>query len=416
MNGIENGHSGHHHDENGNNHVNGKIRSKTRFQLDGKFVGVGEKTYFIVEGGNNHRGNLERGKLLVEIAKGANAECVKFQKRKNEAAMSAPLKAQIYDSPHSYGRTYLEHREAVELTDSDFVELMKYCKAMGITGTASAWDLESAAFLQDVVNVPFFKVASGDLKHLELFEYLCKTRKPLVISTGMANLEDIKKTVRFIERSGSVPGLVIFACTSNYPCKSEHLNIRSVTTLAKKFPQHVIGWSGHENNIDPTLWAVAAGACVVERHVTYDKKQKGNDHQASLEPAELRELISRLEELDETMGDGVKDLQEGEKAAYKKLGKSLCTRTPVKRGDRLTRENLISKSPGYGICPNRIFELIEAGAVFDTDLQVDQIIGEADVLLSQNYKFRASPLIQVEEDDNVYSIDRGLNIQSNGFF
>lgn len=339
------------------------------FKLFGtdKSVGADNETFFIAEGGNNHQGSLENAKKLIDMAVLCGCDCIKFQRRTVDAMLTKAAREAPYSGKNAFGPTYGEHRKAVELKDSDWVELKKYADSRNILFTASGWDEEAIDFL-DNLGVPFFKMASADLTNIPLMIHTAKKGKPMFISTGMSNLDTVKMVVKKLEEF-NVP-LVIMHCVSTYPCDATKLNLTAIHTLIDNFPKHVIGYSGHESGTYPTCVAVVLGAKVVERHITLDRAWPGSDHAASLEFDGLRRVVRDIRLTPKLYGTGKKELVEGEAGILKKLGKSLVSRTAIKKGTKITEQHLTQKSPGNGIPPMRLWEFVGKTAACDIEEDV----------------------------------------------
>ncbi|XP_046805644.1 sialic acid synthase [Lucilia cuprina] len=255
----------------------------------------GNKVYFIAEIGQNHQGCLELAKKMILKAKKIGCDCVKFQKSCLEAKFTESALSRPYDSIHSWGKTYGEHKEYLEFDIKQYHELQCFCKEIGIDFTASAMDEVSLEQL-DMLNVPFIKIGSGDANNFPLLEKAAKLERPLVISTGMQTMETIERIVE-IMKNAKKTNYALMHCVSSYPTEAKDCQIKMITNLKNKFPHCVIGYSGHELGVDISKAAVLLGARIIERHFTLDKKQKGSDHKCSLEPSEMAKLIEDVSEL-----------------------------------------------------------------------------------------------------------------------
>ena len=235
-------------------------------------LGLGtDKVFFIAEAGINHNGSLENAKRLVDLAKRAGADCVKFQKRTVSRILTKAGLKRPYNSENAFAETYGEHKKFLEFSFDQFRELKQYCDEVGILMTASGWDEESVDFLFDL-GVPFFKMASADLTNFPLLEHTAKKGLPIFISTGMSNMEDVVKAYELVSVYNSK--ICVMQCTSSYPTRDEDINLRVIDTYKKHFKGAVIGYSGHEKGIAISLGAVALGAKVIERHFTLDRTMK----------------------------------------------------------------------------------------------------------------------------------------------
>ncbi|KAI9033098.1 sialic acid synthase-like protein [Hyaloraphidium curvatum] len=314
--------------------------------VPGRWVGPGRPTFFIAEAGLNHNGRLDAALRLVDAAKAAGADAVKFQKRTPASMLTRAALAAPYAGPHSFGATYGEHRAALELSEADWDALAAHAARAGIALAGSAWD-EASADLLVHLGAPFLKLPSADLTNFPLMAHAARSGRPLVLSTGMADMALVRRAVA--HASAFTTRLVLLHCTSTYPAPPEACNLRAIHALATTFPDVVVGYSGHEQGTAIACAAAAIGAAVVEKHLTLDRQMKGPDHAASLEPEEFADMVRRVREAERAMGDGIKRLMPGEDAVRAKLAKSLVAAHDIPRGTVLTPEMLVAKGPGTGI-------------------------------------------------------------------
>lgn len=341
----------------------------------GKFVGGDHPCFVLGEAGINHNGEIENAKRLIDMAKLCGADAVKFQKRTVERILTKEGLEKPYDNENSFGKTYGEHKRFLEFNKDQFQELKNYADQQKILFTASGWDEESVDLLNDI-GVPFFKVASADLTNFPLLEHTAKKGKPMIISTGMADMSTVETSVKFL--SQFTDRIVILHCTSVYPCKSHQLNLRCIGTYIEKFGKdYVIGYSGHENGIAMTNAAVVLGAKLVERHFTLDRTMKGGDHAASLEMSGFQRLCRDIHAFEGALGDGVKIIFPEEKPIFAKLAKSVVSAVAIPKGTVLTREMLTTKGPGTGISPMRLAECV--GKTTTKDIDEDVVMYDTDI-------------------------------------
>jgi sialic acid synthase len=343
-------------------------------QLGSQTVGESEPTYIIAEIGINHQGDVEIAKKLIKEAAAAGANAVKFQKRSIQRILTQEGLEMPYDNRNSFGKTYGEHKKALELSESDYEQLMSYAGEHGVDFIASGWDEESIDFL-DVLGVPFFKMASADLTNIPLLLHTAKKGKPMILSTGMANMEMVETAVDAI-KPFNIP-LCILQCTSTYPSVFEEVNLSVIHTFINHFPDAVIGYSGHELGIAITEAAVALGAKIVERHFTLDRTMKGGDHAASLEPGGFSKLVRDIRHIEAAMGVPTKHVQASEAPIFKKLAKSIVSLEALPAGTVLTRDMLTTKGPGTGISPARMNELL--GKMVINDIPADVVLKDEDI-------------------------------------
>ena len=288
---------------------------KREVKIDDRLIGDGHPTFIVAEIGINHNGDLDIAKQLIDVAKWAGADAVKFQKRTPELCVPEDQKEKMRETPWGY-ITYLEYRRRIEFDKKEYREIDRYCKEKGIMWFASPWDEQSVDFLEEFQPV-CYKIASASLTDDVLLKRLKETDRLLILSTGMSTMEDICKTVDFL----GLDNLMIAHTTSTYPCEPEELNLRMIPTLREEFPVP-IGYSGHEVGLVPSTIAVSLGACLVERHITLDRALWGSDQAASVEPGGLRRLVKYIRVTEQSLGDGVKRVYESEKPSLKKLRRS----------------------------------------------------------------------------------------------
>src|SRR5512137_2137912 len=284
----------------------------TEIKIGDRLVGDGHPTYIIAEIGINHNGDLDICKQMIDAAVHAGVDAVKFQKRTPEISTRPEQQKQMRETPWGY-ITYLEYRYKVEFDEAQFREIDRYCKQKGIAWFASVWDEQAVDFMEQF-DTPVYKIPSASLTDHNLLRYTRKTGRPLVISTGMSTMNQIREAVR-VAGTGD---LVITHCTSTYPCEPEELNLRMIQTLRNEFPCP-IGYSGHEVGLVPPQVAVALGACLIERHLTLDRAMWGTDQAASVEPSGFERLAKYVRTAEASLGDGVKRVYESEKSSLKKL-------------------------------------------------------------------------------------------------
>ena len=316
--------------------------------------------YVIAEVGHNHQGSLDTCKKMFAAAKESGASAVKLQKRDNRSLYTIAMYNKSYDSENSYGRTYGEHREFLEFGRAEYLELKDYCRELGIDFFATAFDIPSVEFLEDI-DLPLYKVASADLRNTPLLRALAQTGKPIIISTGGANFASVEAAFVTLEAGGADIG--ILQCTAGYPAAWDELDLRVIDTYREAFPAAVAGLSSHDNGIAMATAAFVLGARIIEKHFTVDRTMKGTDHCFSLEPAGMRKMVRDLDRVRLALGDGEKRIYESEKAPIVKMSKSLFAATSLPAGHVLTAEDLTMKSPGEGLAPSECDALLGATLV-----------------------------------------------------
>jgi len=285
---------------------------KREINFGERLVGEGHPALIVAEIGINHNGDVNIAKRLIDSAVHAGVDAVKFQKRTPELCVPPEQRNQMRETPWGY-ITYLEYRNHIEFDESAYREIDIHCKQRGIPWFASVWDEPSVDFL-DKFDIPCYKIPSASLTDHALLHHLCKTGKPLILSTGMSTMDQIRDAVQEIGEEN----LLITHATSTYPCEPSELNLRMIQTLRVNFTCP-IGYSGHEVGLIPSVVAVALGACLVERHITLDRAMWGGDQAASVEPGGFERLVKYIRVIEQSLGDGIKRVYESELPSLYKL-------------------------------------------------------------------------------------------------
>lgn len=319
--------------------------------IDTNVISDSSQAFVIAELGHNHQGNLETCLQLIRAAAFAGASAVKLQKRHNKTLFTEKAFNAPYNSENAFGPTYGSHREALEFGKEEYQACMEEAKRCGVIFFSTAFDYKSADFLADL-DVPAYKIASGDLKSLPLLKYIASIGKPMIVSTGGADIEDIDLAVEVIQKEGAP--LAVLQCTAAYPPKFEELNLKVIDTLRSRYPEVVIGYSGHDSGIAMSLVAFVLGARVIEKHFTLNRAMKGTDHAFSLEPDGMRKLVRDLSRAGLAMGDGIKQSYESEREPLRKMGKMIIAASDMKQGEILGEKHLEIRSPAEGMSPARI--------------------------------------------------------------
>lgn len=341
----------------------------TSLTIDTTVISDTTDCYVIAEIGHNHQGKVEQAKELFRVAKECGANAVKLQKRDNRSLFTTEMYNSLYDNRHSYGKTYGEHREFLEFGLAEYQELKQYAKAIGITFFSTAFDFPSADFLAEL-DMPAFKIASGDLTNIPLLKHVASFQKPMIISTGGGTMVDIQRAYDVIMPINQQ--LCILQCTSGYPAEFEQLNLRVITTFREQFPDAVIGFSGHDNGIAMSVVAYVLGARVVEKHFTLNRAMKGSDHAFSLEHSGLSKLVRDLKRTNIALGDGVKRRYPSEEKPLYKMEKALVAAYDIPSGHLLTRADIAIKAPNSGLPPYELENVI--GRVIKRPLKADERI------------------------------------------
>jgi N-acetylneuraminate synthase len=350
-------------------------REPRSFALEGRPLGQGRRCFLIAEAGVNHNGDLGRALEMVRVAAEAGADAIKFQTFKSEALASrfAP-KAEYQARNTGDQRSQLEMLKELELSAEAFQELKRACDEAGILFLSTPFEEESARFL-DELGVAAFKVGSGELTNLPLLRALARSGRPLILSTGMATLEEVADAVEAVRGAGDPP-LALLHCVSMYPAPCEEYNLRAMATMEAAFGVPV-GLSDHTLGWEATLAAVALGASIIEKHFTLDRSLPGPDHLASLDPQELKEMITQLRRVESAMGDGLKRPTPSEANSRAVGRKSIVAAKALPAGHVLAATDLGVKRPGLGIPPGRLEALV--GRRLSRGLEEDQALGWDDL-------------------------------------
>ncbi|MBP1925708.1 N,N'-diacetyllegionaminate synthase [Sedimentibacter acidaminivorans] len=326
--------------------------------------------YIIAEAGVNHNGSLENAKKLVDKAKESGADCIKFQTfvSKNIVTKSA-CKAEYQKQLTNNDESQLEMLSKLELSFNDFVELQNYCKLKQIEFLSTAFDFDSINFLNSL-DMKMWKIPSGDITNLPYLIKIAKLNKPIILSTGMSTIEDIRNALEILRNNGA-GDITVLHCTTEYPAPYKDVNLNAMITIKNSFNVSV-GYSDHTRGIEIPIAAVAMGATVIEKHFTLDRNMEGPDHKASLEPGELKAMVSAIRNVELSIGNGDKVPAKSEQKNMDIARKSIIAKSSIKKGEIFTEDNLTVKRPGNGISPMRWFEIIGLNAI--RDFEEDELI------------------------------------------
>ncbi|MFA5097231.1 MAG: N-acetylneuraminate synthase [Candidatus Margulisiibacteriota bacterium] len=330
--------------------------------------------FIIAEAGVNHNGSLRLAKKLVDAAKKAGADAVKFQTYRTEDLVTRRAPKAAYQNKTVPGKSQYDMLKSLELSVQEFKALSSYCRKKKILFLSTPFDIRSADLLRSL-GMKMFKVSSGDLTNIPMLKHIAKYKRPIILSTGMATINEVKEAVKAVYSAGNRK-IVLLHCTSNYPARYEDVNLRAMDTMAKELGLPV-GYSDHTQGLEISIAAAARGASVIEKHFTLSRKMKGPDHMSSIEPDELSKLVSAIKKVELSMGDGVKAPRNSEKAALRVGRKSLVASVDIPKGSRLTRQMIAVKRPGTGMSPSNIGKII--GRTAKKDIGKDKLIMEGDI-------------------------------------
>jgi sialic acid synthase len=324
-------------------------------RIDDAEITDGGDCWVIAEIGHNHQGSVEKAKELFTEAKATGAHAVKLQKRDNRGLYTREMYNKPYENENSYGSTYGEHREYLEFGRAEYQELKAFAADIGITFFATAFDLASADFLAEL-DMPAYKIASADLINTPLLRHVAEIGKPVILSTGGATLDDVRRGVETVAEIN--PQIVLLQCTAGYPAEWDELDLRVITTYRECFPTAVVGLSSHDNGIAMAVAAYVLGARVIEKHFTLNRALKGTDHRFSLEPVGLRKMVRDLRRTRVALGDGMKTMYPSETEPIVKMAKKLVAARSLPAGHTLRLEDVAMKSPGDGLPPYELDRIV----------------------------------------------------------
>ncbi|MFX1363480.1 MAG: N-acetylneuraminate synthase family protein [Promethearchaeota archaeon] len=331
--------------------------------INGRKIGNDYPVYFIGEIGINHNGSIQIAQNLIDYCAKYGADCVKFQKRDfGDLYLNRIIEnPSVFDQQIQYS---LFAQKRADLSESELKYLKEYAESKNMDFLCTAFDKASVDFLEKL-NVSAYKVASADLTNLPLLDYICKMKKPIIISTGMSTYSEIEQTVEFLKSRDT--SFCLLHCNSTYPALNEEINLKFITTL-KKF-RVPVGYSGHERGLAISVASTLFGACIVERHITLDRTMKGPDHSASLEPEGLRRVIRDIKHVKQAIGADKRYISRGEYFNREILGKSIVSTRSIKKGEIFKEDMLTTKSPAKGISPQFYFDLLGRTAIRDIEAE-----------------------------------------------
>ena len=325
------------------------------------------KVFIIAEAGVNHNGSIDMAKKLIDVATDAGADVVKFQtfKATNLVSKNAE-KADYQKKTTDRNETQLDMIKELELPFEAHQELIEYCSKKNIQFLSTPFDLDSIDFL-DSLNLPLLKVPSGEITNLPYLRKINQKRRPVILSTGMADIEEIAAALQVLKDCK----VSLLHCTTEYPCPYEDVNLKAMQTMKQQFNLPV-GYSDHTKGIEVPIAAVAMGAEIIEKHFTLDRNLPGPDHKASLEPDELKAMVSTIRHIEQAIGNGNKVAAKSEIKNINIARKSIVAACPIKKGEVLSEENLTVKRPGNGISPMKWDEVV--GTIAQKDYCEDEQI------------------------------------------
>jgi sialic acid synthase SpsE len=344
---------------------------------ENRYVGSGEAPYIIAELGSNHNGDMDMARQLIDSAKMAGADCVKFQSWSKDTIFSKINYEENYFIADDYrdrdDYTLEEIVDKFAITETQLVEMSDYCKMVGVDFTSTPFSKKEADFLVDQLNVGFVKIASMDLNNYQFLDYIAQKGKPIVLSTGLSNLSEIDKAVRTIENAGNKQ-LIILHCVAIYPPEDCQINLNNLDSLSTIYP-YPIGFSDHTLGTCIPLASVAKGACIVEKHFTLDKEMFGWDHKVSANEEDMLVITEGAKRIHTAMGNGrIEQVEESER--LESFRRSIIAAKPIKAGEIIEENMLDYKRPSTGLEPEEAKYIV--GKVAKRDISTDELIMMSD--------------------------------------
>lgn len=337
-----------------------------------------KRIFVIAEAGVNHNGSLDLACNLAEKALDAGADAVKFQTFKTEALATKTVDKVDYQKENlKTGGNQYEMLKALELSEDEWKKLALHCRSIGIQFLSTPFDEKSARFLVENLKIAIIKVPSGEITNHPLLKFLASYRLPMILSTGMCDLQEIAEAVTIVSQSRPPEEITLLHCTTNYPCPMEEVNLRAMLTLRETF--HLpVGYSDHTMGIEVPIAAAALGVQVIEKHFTLDRSMNGPDHVCSLEPGELKNMINAIRNIEKSLGDGVKKPTAAEEKMKLLVRKSVVVKNAMEKGSMLKPEHLELKRSGGEILPKHISSLV--GKTLKKNKQADEALFWEDIV------------------------------------
>ncbi|MBD65278.1 MAG: N-acylneuraminate-9-phosphate synthase [Halobacteriovoraceae bacterium] len=332
-----------------------------------RVIGDNEKPYIIAEVNSSHNGDIEVAKEMIRAAKDAECDCVKFQSWSPESINSK----NFYEENPIAKRFY----KKFALTGEQLIEVAQYCKELGMDFSSTPYSREEVDFLINDCQAPFVKIASMELNNLKYIEYIAKTGTPVVLSTGMGDIEEVRKAVEVIKATGNT-NLCILHCISIYPPEIETIRLNNILGLQEEFPQYAIGFSDHSIGVEIPTAAIALGACLIEKHLTLDKNKIGMDNQVAAEPEEMKEMVKNCHNVYKALGGKDRIVMDAELEQRTKMRRSVIASRDLKAGETIALSDLDVKRPGTGIAPELMDSLV--GKVLARDVEADKLVSMED--------------------------------------
>ncbi len=345
------------------------------FDIGGRLVGHAQPCFIVAEAGVNHNGDMKLAAALIDAAADAGVDAIKFQFFDPQNVVTASSPMAEYQKVNLGGeQSQLEMLQKLVISDTELPALKQYAEQKGLLFLCTSHSGAREYAKLDEIGVPAHKVGSGDLLNVPVLEYLARSRKPVILGTGMATMEEVMQAYRFLVRNGNEQ-VIFLHCTTDYPCSLEDVNMKAMTTMKREL-ECPVGYSDHSLGIEVPMMAVALGACVLEKHFTLDKNLPGPDHRASILPSALKAMVSKIRTIEAAMGAPIKRPSPRERQTAKVARKSLVYSRDLEKGTVVAPEDIAVKRPGTGLSPIRFYEML--GRKLGKSVEKDQLVAEGD--------------------------------------
>ncbi len=342
---------------------------------ENRYISEVDAPYIIAEAGINHNGEFDIAKRLIAEAAHSGADAIKFQKRTIDEMYTKEFLDVPYQKSYAFGATYGEHKKFLEFSDEQYFELQAYAASLNIEFLVSGFDFSSFDFVERALNVPIHKIASPFITHYPLLKHVAQFGKPIILSTGMHTMEEIRKSVEYIKQFNDQ--IVLFQATTLYPCPNQEVNLNVLKSFKEELGV-LVGYSSHDSGVAIPAASVALGACVIEKHFTLDRAMIGPDHSASVEPRGLELICKYSKAVHQSLGDGVKRIHDSEAPQRIKYGVSVVSAREIPHGKIIEHGDITVKCPGGGISPVEFDTLF--GRVSTKEIKADTVIYDGDIV------------------------------------
>jgi len=340
-------------------------------KISNKIIGKNHPCFIIAEAGVNHNGKFKLAKKMVDVAAQAGVDAIKFQFFEADKVVTSDAEMAAYQKENlQLDNSQVEMLRKLELNENHHKRLKEYAEQKGLIFLSTPHSGKDAVDALERIEIAAYKIGSGDLTNKPLLEYVAKTKKPIILSTGMATMPEIKKAMGWIKKAGNNK-IIVLHCTTNYPCPYDEVNMNAMKTMMKEL-NCLVGYSDHTMGTEIPILARAMGACVIEKHFTLSRNMEGPDHKASIEPDELKYMVKSIRNIEKAFGSGEKKPNKSEEKIKFLVRKSVIAARNIKKGKKIEPDDIIIKRPGIGIQPEEYNKVI--GKKTKGDIKKDELI------------------------------------------